>query len=96
MDKMQEKLIDFIEEQKRENEMLKNLLYTIRNIAKWALIVKTDGILRPIKNTSRQEVYERMIHKHQNMYEHHHQVELENDQNLYNLNQKHSQIIQIE
>ena len=61
MDKMQEKLIDFIEEQKRENEMLKNLLYTIRNIAKWALIVKTDGILRPIKNTSRQEVYERMM-----------------------------------
>lgn len=61
MDKMQEKLIDFIEEQKRENEMLRNLLYTIRNIAKWALIVNTNGIFRPIKNTSRQEVYERMM-----------------------------------
>ena len=61
MDKMKETILDFINEQERENEKLRNLLYTIRNIAKGALIVNTDGILRPIKNTSRQEVYERMM-----------------------------------
>ena len=61
MDKMKETIFDFINEQKEENDHLRHLLYQIRNIAKWALIVNTDGILRPIKNTSRQEVYERMM-----------------------------------
>lgn len=70
MEKMQEKLIDFIEEQqkelkelKEENLYLKTFLYTIRDMTQEVLIIKGDkpGTYRPIKNTRRHEVYEIMV-----------------------------------
>lgn len=54
-------LLFLYKKEKEKNEKLKTLLYQIRNELRWKVIIQEDGIYKPCKNLTKQQIYESYV-----------------------------------
>lgn len=54
-------LSDLYNQEKEKNKVLTNLIFKLRNIVKYKVIIRENDYLRPCKNLTKQEVYESFL-----------------------------------